>query len=300
MIFIYLSEDQTLLDFCSFELIKKIKKFDYITLNKDLSIEPLITSSLFNEPTSFFIRDSSFLQKIKKNDFMSLINSNNDIYCFLLIKPTQKINPVIDKQYVKYLDKWTNKTKSIFINNWIKQNNINFSNEQLSQVMKILPNNPFIVFYFLFKLKTIISNNVVTTNDIKDCIDFDREQVIFDLMSPIIEHKYDQALSIFEQLIDSGAYIPMEIIDIISKQLFYVKLIAIGNNQSLSDIQIEKDLQFNHFRYMMAENLSAKTTIKHIDYLLDQFHQIEIDAKINLSNPYFSLKLLLLNNDEHY
>lgn len=296
MLFLYISDDQIALDFQSFLLQKKIPKA--ITVNQKITlgfINQLSSASLFGEQDDYIINDADFIISASTETIAMLEQSPNNIYCFCNTKKDVSKSK-INKQNIKIIKKWTERDKKILLDNWIKENSITIDNQIYSSLISLLPTNPFVVYFALFKLKTIIQNNAINNTDLSYIGDINKTQIIFDILTALSEQDAKKALLIYEQLIDTGDYIPMEIVDIISKQLFYIKLIKLGVINRMNDYAIENAIEFNHFRFINAKALANKCTLTQIDRLLDKFHEIEIDAKINLVNLYFSLKLLLLTN----
>ncbi|MDR0985441.1 MAG: hypothetical protein LBL60_00650 [Mycoplasmataceae bacterium] len=299
MITVIYSDDKLVLDY----EIHKINSLEqlpikniYFDNNHNQVLDDLLQTDLFNNKKIYIIHDADFLNQKKQDDIklcQQINKIDEEIFLTLQTKKVPISNKDMNNFVFKKINKFTEKSKTTLISQLMDINNIKFANQNVRDSFEhSLSNNPFLIENEFNKLLVNLKTNIIDKDDIKNIFDNSSEINIMDLLQQLLLKNKSSVLNIYDNLIKTK-WQPTEIIQIISSQLFNLKLLKMANNNHLSQSMINDQLKITPYIQFKNLPIIKTTTIDNIDQLLNDLYQLDYNIKRSLIDPFDGLKLLI-------
>jgi DNA polymerase III delta subunit len=294
MLKIYYAADQHLFEYEYF-LINKANKNGIIhklifNKNHNEIINLINQYDLFIEKKIYIITNASFIDSAEVDDqhlMRHLNNSNHDIYLFYQTKSLSNKNP----DFVK-LTAFSNANKIKLVEKLIDNYQIKFDNyETKNLLINYLIDDPILIENEIGKislLKTTITPEIIT-----NVLSNNNDSNLFNLIKYILAKQYKNAIELIDNLL-LNKYQVTDIIQIISSQLFNLKLFKIACNQSCSSQDMTNKLNFTPYAQANNRKNLSNITVEHINQLLNELMLLDYNIKHSLILPKQGLKLLVL------
>ncbi len=254
-------------------------------------------SSLFGQPKNIIITDADFLldKSEEASELIDTLNKNDsEVFCLVKNDKLDKFNPIVKKLKIKLIkkNKITDFNKFDEIKKICLEENINFDSQKtFEKFVDHLANNYLFVKSEIEKIKIYCGDRKVTEKDIEEIMLDNFEGNIFLLNTYILRNQLKESLNLYNKLI-SLKHQPVEIIQIISSQIFKVKLYKEALNQNLPFTQINSNLQITPFQARQMAYVKDISLGK-INFILDKLFELDTNIKMGLVDPNQSFKFFL-------
>ncbi|MDR2829058.1 MAG: hypothetical protein LBV48_00465 [Mycoplasmataceae bacterium] len=264
-------------------------------LNNEEIVNLMMQTSIFEDNKIKVFTNANFLNK-KTNKILveKLFKIDNNSIFLLDIGEKGKLQEFLLEK-AKKIESFSTQAITNLINNILKENDAVFDNQtSLSFFAEIVGNNPFSIETELNKL--INFNKKITKDNIMILLHTNKDENIFSLLNSILLKNYNSALNILDNLI-MNKFTIIEIITIISPQLILLKIVNMALAKKMSPYQIQNELFIPFFQIKNIIGLFPKINIKIIDFLINEFYNLDYNIKMDKVNPYIGFKTIILNND---
>ncbi|MDR1991739.1 MAG: DNA polymerase III subunit delta [Mycoplasmataceae bacterium] len=300
MLHVIYGENENSVSYEIHKLLKSLVNANIIHLyfdnNHQEILDSILQTNLFFNNQTFIIHAASFLQNedsasLSLTDKISQINQ--EIYCFLLTKKT-KFNEFVKSATLKKITKFNNAHKLTLIKTVLAQNNFRFEDNSIQTLFEnIIDDNPFLVETELDKLMLLSENKIITKKMVEQVINDSAEFNIFKLVNYLITGNKIALLQLYERLI-LLKYQPVELIQIMSTQLFNLKMLKLGLESKYSDYEIESKLKISKFVLFTNKKMIKDLTIEQINQIMNSLALLDYNIKSHNVNPYLGLKSMLI------
>lgn len=254
-------------------------------------------TSLFGSPKEIVIYDADFLldKSEQASDLINDLNSiDSQVTCLVKNDKLEKFNPIIKKLKIKTIkkNKINDFNKTDEIRKISLEQNLQFdSQDTFNKFIDHLSCNYLFVKSEIEKIKLYCGNKKVTSKDIEDIMLDNFEGNIFLLNNYLLTNQLEKSLSLYKKLINLK-HQPIEIIQIISAQVFKIKLYKKALLQNLPFSQIASDLQITSFQVKQMHYVNSVSLVK-IELILERLYELDLNIKKGLVDPHQSFKLFL-------
>ncbi|MDR2461770.1 MAG: DNA polymerase III subunit delta [Mycoplasmataceae bacterium] len=293
----------------NYSVLKKInllniKKIEHIFFDENCNeiINSLQQMNIFNEKKIFVIHNASFLLKDNdgemKEKIIDLLENNDNGDEFILIinakSKTDFDSKIIKSKKIELnkVEKFDELKKNNLIVELLKKNEIFLNEDALSNLVEITANNPFIVENELNKIILLNKKNI-DASDIGNFIIPSNDNNIFELINFILNNKKSEAIRLYDKLIENK-YQPIELLQIISNQLFNLKLLKIAFETNMSSNEIFLATNMSLFQQRINKKNIENVEINKMNKLLDNLYTLDYNIKNGNINPYVSIKIFLI------
>lgn len=276
-----------------------LKDSKRIAFNGDISfvLDEINQSSLFNNPKFVVISDAIFLldESEQASNLIDQLNkAESEVICLVKNDKLDKFNPLIKKLKIKIIkkNKINDFNKTDEIKKLCAEEGIKFDSQQTFQkFVDHLANNYLFAKSEINKIKIYCGDSPITSQNIDEIMLDNFEGNIFLLNTYILTNQLNKSLDLYNKLI-SLKHQPIEIIQIISTQIFKVKLYKMALIQNLPFSQINVDLQITPFQARQM-NYINHVSIQKINLILDKLFELDTNIKKGLVDPNQSFKFFL-------
>ncbi|MDR0674782.1 MAG: hypothetical protein LBF36_00715 [Mycoplasmataceae bacterium] len=299
MVHIFYGEDKNSM---AYELHKLVQYYAFVPIqhiyfdnNHQQIIDCVYQIDLFNNEQVFVIHNATFLINSEIQDMeltQKLMHASNELY-LIVIGKKDSFNKYAKGVDIKKISKFNNASKQALINNLLKSQNVRFdSNATQQEFENLTSNDPFMMENEINKLILISQNKIITKNMLDNAINDSTELNIFKLIKYLLINDKKSLIKLYDNLIVLK-YQPIELIQVMSSQLFNLKLLKQAMMQHYSQTEIESQLKITKFMQFANYDILNKITIDKLNLTINELASLDYNIKHSLINPYLGLKLML-------
>ncbi|MDR1235090.1 MAG: hypothetical protein LBJ97_03360 [Mycoplasmataceae bacterium] len=268
----------------------------YFDDNHQEIIDQICQTDLFATSKVFIVHDATFLlsDKPKELDLSQKICSvaEQDIYLSINTKK-ETFNKFAKQVNLKKISKFTLASKKSLINNLIKQSKMSFQNNSAYDLFEnTVSNDPFMIETEVDKLLLAANNGIISKSIVEKLINNSAELNIFKMTNYLLTNNKEQLIKLYDSLI-MLKYQPIELIQIMSSQLFNLKLLKQAVIEHYSQTMIEEQLKITKFVQYANRDTLNNISLEKIDQTIFALTLLDYNIKHSLINPYLGLKLML-------
>ena len=284
----------------------KIEKFRQAILSSGLFSEKrmIIIENIFKKNATSSIDELihgiiDIIKNIREDKNNILIFKEEEIKEKELSKIQKKLLDSLKKE--KFYSEFRPLTKDeikIWVEKFIKQNNLTIENQAIDYIINALGNNLWAIKNELNKLIAQPTKNQVQLKDIKDMIQPTIEQNIWNLINAFGQKNKKLASQLLLEQMEAGIttdYL-ISMLNYQYKIIIRIKSYLQGKSGHISSQQVAKDLSLLPFVCQKALQQQQNYELKELKKIYQQLLKIDILKKTRQINAEILLNLLILKN----
>jgi DNA polymerase-3 subunit delta len=298
MTIIYSLEEE-LLGYEQTKIIKNLKDgyelLEFKKNNIDSIVSTISQRSIFGDDKPVVITNATFLTDEKlANKIQLILDSQREIYFFAQLKTKDKLIGTTKVCEIRNIAKFSSPDQQSLVNRILAENSTNFESLEAKELFfSIAVPNPYAFSNELLKLIAFNDKNPITKTSVQELVNESFDINIFKLTNYLLESNKKESIKLFENLIINKHQI-IEIMQIISSQLFTIKLLKKANDAHMGFSQIESELGLSKFQIMSNSKITNKISINDIDTIMNDIYVLDYNIKYGNVNPYHGFKTILL------
>ena len=270
------------------------------SLKIDKIRQAILSSGLFSEKRMVIIQGvMDIITKVKKDEKNILIFEEEEIKEKELNSTQKKLFTVLKKE--KFYPEFRPLTKGkikIWIEKYIKKNDLTIENQALNYIIDSLGNNLWAIKNELDKLIIDTSKNQIQLKNTQNLIQPTAEQNIWNLIDAFGQKKKKLASQLLLKQIEAGMttdYL-ISMLNYQYKIIMRMKAYTKGKSGYISPQQAAKDLSLHPFVCQKALQQQQNYELKELKKIYQQLLKIDILKKTRQINAEILLNLLILKN----